>query len=92
MRSYPGKCIDGVFPRTSGRPVRAKLQEVAQIADSQARAYTLADNKLTDRSRWDDVKVAETLRDLSEFALDFEAIGFEQVEVPADWTQQLDRL
>ena len=43
----------------------------------------LADNKLTDRSSWDDRKVAIVLKELSEIALDFEieATGFEPPEI-----------
>ena len=51
-----------------------------------ARAYMLADNKLTDRSTWDDTKVAIQLKELSDLALDFdiEAIGFELPEIQAE--------
>ena len=43
----------------------------------------LADNKLTDRSSWDDRKVAIVLKELSDIALDFEieATGFEPPEI-----------
>jgi DNA modification methylase len=53
------------------------------LSDSQARAYMLADNKLTDRSTWDDKKVAIHLKELSELVLDFEieATGFEPPEI-----------
>lgn len=53
------------------------------LTDAQARAYMLADNKLTDRSGWDDIKVATELKALSELALDFEieATGFEPQEI-----------
>jgi DNA modification methylase len=46
-------------------------------------AYMLADNKLTDRSSWDDSKLAVQLRELSTLALDFdiEATGFEAPEI-----------
>jgi DNA modification methylase len=49
----------------------------------QARAYMLADNKLTDRSTWDDGKLAIHLKELSELVLDFEieATGFELPEI-----------
>jgi DNA modification methylase len=49
----------------------------------RARAYMLADNKLTDRSQWDDGKLAVHLKELSELALDFEieATGFELPEI-----------
>jgi DNA modification methylase len=43
----------------------------------------LADNKLTDRSTWDDPKLAIQLKELSDLVLDFdiEAIGFEPPEI-----------
>ena len=49
------------------------------LTPTQARAYRLADNKLSDRSTWDDNKLAIQLKELSDLVLDFdiEAIGFE---------------
>jgi DNA modification methylase len=53
------------------------------LTATQARAYLLADNKLTDRSTWDDPKLAIQLKELSNLVLDFEieAIGFEPPEI-----------
>jgi hypothetical protein len=53
------------------------------LTDLQADAYMLADNKLTDRSTWDDTKVAKQLKELTELALEFdiEATGFELPEI-----------
>ena len=53
------------------------------LTEAQAQAYRLADNKLTDRSTWDDTKVAVQLKELSDLAVDFdiEAIGFELPEI-----------
>src|SRR6202166_3763621 len=53
------------------------------LTPTQARAYLLADNKLTDRSTWDDSKLAIHLKELSDLVLDFdiEAIGFEPPEI-----------
>ena len=53
------------------------------LTEIEARAYMLADNKLTDRSIWDDIKVATHLKELSELALEFdiEATGFEPPEI-----------
>ena len=53
------------------------------LSEQQAKAYMLADNKLTDRSSWDDRKVAIVLKELSDIALDFEieATGFEPPEI-----------
>ena len=69
----------------------AKLLGLAQVpvvfldhlTETQAKAYRLADNKLTDRSNWDDAMVATQLKELSELVLDFdiEAIGFELPEL-----------
>jgi DNA modification methylase len=74
-----------------GRYEAAKLLGLTQapvifldhLTEAQARAYRLADNKLTDRSRWDDAMVAAQLKELSELVLDFdiEAIGFELPEL-----------
>ena len=74
-----------------GRYEAAKLLSLTQVpvifldhlTEIQARAYMLADNKLTDRSVWDDNKVATQLKELSELVLDFdiEATGFEPPEI-----------
>jgi ParB-like nuclease domain len=74
-----------------GRYEASKLLELTQVpvifldhlSEAQAKAYMLADNKLTDRSTWDDNKVALQLKELSDMALDFdiEAIGFELPEL-----------
>ena len=39
------------------------------LSEQQAKAYMLADNKLTDRSSWNDRKVAIVLKELSDIAL-----------------------
>ena len=74
-----------------GRFEAAKLNGCTQVpviclehlTDAQARAYMLADNKLTDRSSWDDAALAVHLKELSELVLDFdiEDIGFELPEI-----------
>jgi ParB-like nuclease domain len=74
-----------------GRCEAAKLLGLSQVpviclehlTDAQARAYMLADNKLTDSSSWDDKKLAVHLKELSELVLDFEieATGFEPPEI-----------
>jgi len=53
------------------------------LTPTQAKAYLLADNKLTDRSTWDEPKLAIQLKKLSDLVLDFdiEAIGFEPPEI-----------
>src|ERR1700732_4686031 len=40
------------------------------LTPTQARAYRLADNKLNDRSTWDDNKLAIQLKELSDLVLD----------------------
>ncbi len=74
-----------------GRLEAAKRLELAEapvirlehLSEQQAKAYMLADNKLTDRSSWDDRRVAIVLKELSDIALDFEieATGFEPPEI-----------
>jgi hypothetical protein len=61
----------------------APVIRLDHLTEAQAKAYMLADNKLTDRSDWDDGKVAIILKDLSEMALEFEieATGFETAEI-----------
>lgn len=53
------------------------------LTEAQAKAYMLADNKLTDRSTWNLEIVAIHLQELSEMALDFdiEDTGFELPEI-----------
>lgn len=74
-----------------GRFEAAKLLGIPEVpvicldhlSDTQAKAYMLADNKLTDRSSWDDLQLAMQLKELSDLVLDFEieAIGFELPEI-----------
>jgi DNA modification methylase len=74
-----------------GRLEAAKLlglQEVPivrleHLSEPQAKAYMLADNKLTDRSSWDEGQLALRLKELHEMALDFEieSTGFEPPEI-----------
>jgi DNA modification methylase len=74
-----------------GRFEAAKLLGLPQVpvvfldhlTEVQAKAYRLADNKLTDRSNWDDAKVAAQLKELSELVLDFDLTdtGFEIPEI-----------
>ena len=74
-----------------GRFEAAKLLELKQVpvirledlTQAQAKAYTLADNKLTDRSSWDEEQLAVRLQELSAMALEFqiEDTGFELAEI-----------
>jgi DNA modification methylase len=63
--------------------VKVPVVSLAHLTEAQANAYMLADNKLTDRSSWDDAALASNLKELSTLAVDFdiEAMGFEQAEI-----------
>jgi DNA modification methylase len=53
------------------------------LSPDQARAFMIADNRLSEISTWNEQLLAETLRDLSLVDLDFslEATGFEMAEI-----------
>jgi DNA modification methylase len=53
------------------------------LSAAQARAFAIADNRLTENSVWDDRLLAEQLKELSILDLDFsiEATGFEMGEI-----------
>ena len=53
------------------------------LTEAQARAFGIADNKLTDNSSWDDQLLGEVFRDLTMVDLDFtlEATGFSMGEI-----------
>jgi hypothetical protein len=78
---------------------RLKLAEapvirLEHLTEAQAKAFMLADNKLSDLSNWDEPKLAVVLKELSEVALDFEieVIGFIQsLESPAESTDSADK-
>ena len=56
---------------------------LAHLTAAQARAFAIADNRLTELSTWDDRLLGEIFRDLAELKLDFslEATGFSMAEV-----------
>ena len=56
---------------------------IEHLTREQLQAFTIADNKLTDNSSWDDQLLAEQLKTLSELELDFdvEVTGFEMGEI-----------
>lgn len=56
---------------------------IEHLTESQAKAFAIADNKLTDNSSWDENLLAQQLKALSEVELDFdlEATGFEVAEI-----------
>lgn len=53
------------------------------LSEAQAKAFMIADNRLTEISVWDDRLLAEQLKELSAIELDFdlEATGFETAEI-----------
>jgi DNA modification methylase len=53
------------------------------LTDAQVRAFTIADNRLTETSSWNDRLLAEQLKDLSLLDLDFslDVIGFDMGEI-----------
>ena len=53
------------------------------LTDEQLKAFQIADNRLCERSIWDDRLLGETLKELSELNLDFsiEATGFTMGEI-----------
>jgi DNA modification methylase len=53
------------------------------LSDAQAKAFAIADNRLTENSAWDERLLAEQLRELSLMDLDFslEVTGFEMGEI-----------
>lgn len=53
------------------------------LTEAQARAFMIADNRLTENSTWDDRLLAEQLKELSLLELDFsiEAVGFQMAEI-----------
>ena len=57
--------------------------QLDHLSPAQAKAYMIADNRLTENSSWDDKLLAESLKELSienlEFSLD--AIGFDMGEI-----------
>ena len=57
--------------------------ELGHLSPTQAKAYMIADNKLTDNSVWNDRLLAEQLQELSLQELDFslETIGFDMGEI-----------
>jgi DNA modification methylase len=57
--------------------------ELAHLTPEQARAFAIADNRLTETSSWDDALLAESLRELAavELNFDIEATGFTMGEI-----------
>jgi DNA modification methylase len=74
-----------------GRLLAAKLLGMTEVptlcldhlTPAQARAFMIADNRLTENSAWDDRLLAQQLKDLSLLGVDFdiEVTGFEMGEI-----------
>jgi DNA modification methylase len=56
---------------------------VTHLTQAEKRAFQIADNRLTENSKWNDQLLAETLRDLAMLDLDFslEVTGFSMAEI-----------
>lgn len=56
---------------------------LGHLTDAQRRAFMLADNRLTEQSKWDERLLGEQLKQLAEVNLDFhlEATGFDMGEI-----------
>jgi len=56
---------------------------LSHLSPAQARAFIIADNKLTENSQWNEILLGEQLKSLSEIDLNFsiEATGFEMGEI-----------
>lgn len=56
---------------------------VSHLTEAQARAFAIADNRLTDNSKWDDKILAQNLKELLALKLDFdiEVTGFSMPEI-----------
>jgi hypothetical protein len=57
--------------------------QLQHLSDAQARAFMIADNRLTEISEWDDALLATQLRELAALDLDFslEITGFDMGEI-----------
>jgi DNA methylase/ParB-like nuclease domain len=85
--------IDSTFRVVAGhgRLLACRLLRIEEIptimlenlTEAQARAFMIADNRLTENAAWDDRLLTEQLKTLSEVELDFslEATGFEMGEI-----------
>jgi ParB-like chromosome segregation protein Spo0J len=67
---------------------------LGHLTAAQAKAFLIADNRLTENSEWDDRLLAEQLKELSLLDLDFnlEVIGFDmgEIDLPIESLTTLD--
>jgi DNA modification methylase len=63
--------------------VEVPVIRVTHLTEAEKRAFKIADNRLTENSKWNDRLLAETLRDLAALDLDFslEVTGFSMAEI-----------
>src|ERR1700693_1264692 len=80
-RSSPG--TDAYLPVSSSDGPRLPTISLDHLSEAQARAFMLADNRLTENSVWDDRLLAEQFQALSVLDLDFslEVTGFDMGEI-----------
>ena len=81
----------GIIKAGHGRIEAAKYLKLTEVpvirlddlTEQQAKGYMLADNKLTERSSWNDTELALRLKELRDIVVDFEieATGFESPEI-----------
>lgn len=81
-----GKIISGHGRYMAARKlklVEVPVIQLSHVTEPQARAIALADNRLVERSTWDDKLLGEILLELSEMELDFslDATGFTAPEI-----------
>lgn len=62
---------------------RVPTLSLEHLSEAQARAFMIADNKLTENGGWDDGRLAQHFKTLAEVDLDFslETTGFEMAEI-----------
>lgn len=53
----------------------------AHLSPEQAKAFRLADNRISENSKWDETKLAEELRALQDLGFDMEGTGFSKEEL-----------
>lgn len=55
--------------------------ELNGMTEAEKRAYIIADNKLTEKSKWDKETLGLELSDLNELGVNLESIGFDNSEI-----------
>lgn len=60
---------------------KAQIIVADHLSPEQVQAFRLADNRVSENSKWDEGKLAEELRQLSEIGFDLESTGFSKEEL-----------